>query len=115
MSTEALPNTGPPPLSTSPRLDDPNLDVMRRAFAQTLKSGLDPRIMLSFERSSIEKHDGLYYVVVRPHDPSLPPQEVFRLKPNYSIVALHRYPRPIRDEIENAELLLAARRKKRIA
>lgn len=113
MPSEILPHTEALPLSTSPRLDDPNLDVMRRAFAQTLKSGLDPRVMLSFDRSTIERHGGLYYVVVRPHDPSLPPQDVYRLKPDYSIVAIKRhYPRPIKDEIEQAELLMQARRKR---
>ena len=103
--------------SNQPRLDDP-LDVMRRAFAQSYRSGLDPRVALSYERSSIEQHDvpggsGLFYVVVRASDPSLPPQDVYRLYPDLRIVAIRRnFPSAIKAEIEQAEQLLRARRKK---
>jgi hypothetical protein len=82
---------------------------MRRAFAQVLKDGHDPRVMLSFSRSTIEEHNSLWYVVVRAHDEHIPPIAVYRLFNDFSLKGLNRYPRPIRDEIENAEVLLSAR------
>ena len=101
-------STGMPVSTLSPRLEDGTLDVYRRAFAQTLKEGLDPRFMPDFERSSIEQHDGLYYVVVRTRDERVPPLKVFRLFDDHSLKGLYRYPRAIKAEFENAEVILAA-------
>jgi hypothetical protein len=99
-----------PPLSTSARLDDPSLDVMRRAFMQYLKDGNDPRLLPTVAASTIEQHGDLHYVVLRA-DNEHPPLKVYRLFDNLSLKGLYRLPPALKAETENAELLLGARKK----
>lgn len=92
-----------PPLSTSVRLDDPLLDVIRRAITAYLKYGEDPSVMPTVDHSTIEQHDGLYYVVLRASDPSMPPLKVYRLYADLRLKGLYRLPSAIKREIEDAE------------
>ena len=91
------------------------MDVLRRALMQYLKDGNDPRdiALEAVQRSTIEQHGGLYYVIVRGRS-DLPPLKVYRLVDDAarSLKGLERPPRPIKDKIENEEVLLMARMKK---
>lgn len=109
MPNAVLAPPGQLPLSTSVRLDDPAKDVIRRAVMSYLKFGGDPSVMPSGTRSTIEQHGGLYYVVLRAENPVLPPLEVYRLFNDLSLKIMHRYPRAIKNEIENAERKLSGR------
>ena len=112
MTQVLLAHANGPPLSTSRRLDDPTMDVFRRAFVAYLEAPGDPRTMPGMGRSRIEEYGGLFYVVCRPDDPELPPVAVFRLFNDLSLKGLNRYPRAIRDEIETTEAALVRRTKR---
>lgn len=91
----------------SPRLEDPALDVMRRAIMQYLKDGNDPRVLPTVEASSIEEYDGLYYVLLRSRE-GLPPLKIYRLFNDRTLKGLQfsgKLPMPIKVEIENARLM----------
>lgn len=106
----------PKPNPQSPRLDDPALDVMRRAFAQYLHGGGDPRVLPSVEASAIVEHDGLFYVAVRDR-PGAEPLVIFRLfdDVNRSLKGLVRVPPAAREAIADAAKPAPARRKARAA
>jgi hypothetical protein len=110
MTNAILAPPGQSPLSTSPRLDDPTLDVLRRSFIQYLKDGNDPRTLPTVMASTIEEHDSLYYVVLRV-DTDHPPLKVYRLFNDLSLKGLYRLPAALKAETENAEVAMAARRK----
>jgi hypothetical protein len=97
-----------PVSALSPRLDDPSLDVMRRAIMQYLRDGNDPRVLPMVSESSIEEYGGLNYVVLRSRR-GLPPLKVYRLFDDKALKGLYRLPPPIKAEYENAEVLLTAR------
>ena len=86
------------PNPQSPRLSDPALDVMRRAIAQYLKDGNDPRVLPSVAASTILEHEGLYYVVLRAQ-PGAEPLKVYRLfnDAKRSLKGLNRVPREVRE------------------
>ena len=104
MPTKTRPRQASPPTIVlapnpqSPRLDDPVLDVMRRAIAQFLKDGNDPRVLPSVAASDIVELEGLYYVVLRnaPHEE---PLKVYRLFGDRSLKGLNRIPRALREMV----------------
>lgn len=91
------------------------MDVVRRGFMQFLKDGNDPREVMpeAVKASTIEQHAGLYYLVLRPRA-GFPPVKVYRVDDDRSLKGLARWPRSIRDEAENATVLLSARMKKAV-
>lgn len=84
------------PNPLSPRLPDPALDVMRRAFAQYLKDGNDPRVLPSVAASAIVEHAGLYYVVLRARAGGQV-LKVYRLFDDKSLKGLARVPAEVRE------------------
>src|SRR5580765_5143509 len=109
MPNAVLAPPGQPSLSTGVRLDDPAKDVLRRAITSYLKFGGDPSCRPSYDRSKIEQHGDLYYVVVRSEDTRLPPLKVYRLFNDLSLKVMHRLPRTLKNEVQRAEM--AARKK----
>ena len=91
------------PTSFSPRLEDATLDVFRRAIQQYLKDGNDPRLLPTVGASTIEQHDGRYYVVLRAADRAIAPLKVYRLFNDHSLKGLYRVPPAIKAEIEHSE------------
>ena len=77
---------------------------------QYLKDGNDPRTLPTVAASTIEQHDGLYYVVLRASKDQ-PPLKTYRLFENLSLKGLYRLPPAIKAETQNAEVALAARKK----